>query len=237
MAPYVLFCIWMVRPTSGAPDSNLDLGRRASYRRILAVLKAQRRPFVVVGALATAAHLQRPVEGDLEVYLREDDAPAALAALGAAGFKLEPVGGEGRYRVGYGDHSMLLAWRLPPPLGGAVDAAWFSNSARRSLLDLRLRIAPAEELLWLRIATLGERIGDDLIDGLLLRYGRQLAWDRLLARMAGLEALVLAHLFLFAHRHPDVASSAITPGVIRSLLARLNASANSSAEAPDQPGA
>src|SRR3972149_3256949 len=54
----------------------LPLGRRAAYRRVLAVLKAEKRRFLVGGGLGVSAHLARVVgEG-----LTGDLAPAAAAA-------------------------------------------------------------------------------------------------------------------------------------------------------------
>src|SRR5262245_61417495 len=63
---------------------SLSLGRRAAYRRVLAALKAQPSPYVVVGAFGLSLQLGELVDGDLELYMREDDVEVALKGLAAA---------------------------------------------------------------------------------------------------------------------------------------------------------
>src|SRR3990172_5966129 len=143
----------------------LPLGRRAAYRRVLAVLKAEKRRFLVGGGLGVSAHLARVVGEDLTVYLAPDDAAAGLAALATAGVKVGADPGGGRARVAYGPHAVDVAWALPAPLGGRLDEAWFAHDARTRLLDLRVRVAPLEELLWLRLAGRGAAVVGDAVVG------------------------------------------------------------------------
>ncbi len=211
---------------------SFSLGQRAAYRRVLAVLKAQSLPFVVAGALGLSVYVGTLFEGDLELFVRPNDAPAVLAALSAAGFRLAVDDERGDATVEYAGFVVRLAWRIPPPLGGDVDDAWFSHSVRRHVLGLRVRIAPPEELLWMRIAAPQgpASLPDPLVDALLIERGRSLRWDRLLDRLAGIEALTLAHVFLFRHRHPEAARSCVPPDVQETLQRRVNSGAGESVE-------
>jgi hypothetical protein len=208
-----------------------SLGQRAAYRRVLAVLKAQSVPFVVAGALGLSMYVGQALDGELEVLVHPINAQAMLAALSAAGFRVHSDEDRGDATIEYAGSLTRLAWRMPPPLGGDVDEAWFSFAVRRHVLGLRVRVAPPEELLWARIATPKERAGlpDPLVDALLLEQGAALRWDRLLGRLAGLEALTLAHIYLFRHRHPE-ARARVPREVLDTLEQRVNSAAGESVE-------
>lgn len=202
---------------------TLSLGRRAMYRRILALLATHPQPFVIGGALGLSLQLGRLIDGELEVYFSADDVPEALAAVTAGGLKVERDDTHGKARIQYGDHRIIVRWALPTPLFGGIDEAWFSKARRTRFLGLRVKVAPIEELLWLRIAVpSAASVGDPLIPQLLLGRGEHLDWTRLLVRMGGLEALLLSHLFLFWHRYPESARSVVPGWVVDALLERLD---------------
>jgi hypothetical protein len=207
---------------------TLSLGRRALYRRILALLATHPQPFVIGGALGLSLQLGRLIDGELEVYFNADAVPDALRAIEATGLKVEHDDSHGKARIRYGDHRITVRWRLPTPLFGGIDDAWFNHARRTRFLGLRVKVAPVEELLWLRIAVpSAASVGDPLISQLLLGRGEHLDWLRLLTRMAGLEALLLSHLFLFWHRYPESAREVVPRPVIQALLERLDQASGS----------
>jgi hypothetical protein len=240
VAPNVLWSGGMAERRTAAPPLELDLApvplpRRAAFRRVLAALKAEGRPFVVGGPLALSVHAGRLVDDALEILFRPEDAPAAHEGLATAGFRVEPRPDGVTSRVAYGEHHVLLRWGLPPPLGGPLDDAWFDGARRTFLVDLRVRIAPAEELVWTRIVALGETsAADGALDAVLLRRGAALDWDRLLGRLAGQEELLPGILFLFLHRHGEAGRRALPGEVLARLLRRLN-SAGPPAVEPHAP--
>jgi hypothetical protein len=201
----------------------LSLGRRAMYRRVLALVSAQDRPYVVGGALGLSLQLGQLIDGELELYFNADDVPVVLTGVEGAGLKVEVDDDHGRARITYGDHRAVIRWALPTPLFGEIDPAWFDHARRTRFLGLRVRVAPVEELLWLRVAVpSAASVGDPLIGQLLLGRGENLDWGRLLMRMAGLEALLLAHLFLFWHQYPESARTIIPVWVVTALRGRLD---------------
>jgi hypothetical protein len=198
---------------------SLPLERRATYRRVLAVLKAQPGSFVVAGSLGLSVHAGVVLDGELEVYVRPADLEGALEAVAHTGYRIERDGG----RASLPDHHVRIAAVLPEPMGGQVDEAWFEHATRVWLLGLRVRVAPPEEILWLRIATKGAAsLGDPLIVPLLANTAGELDWARLLQRLAGFEALLLAHLFLYWHQDPRSAREVIPAGLPAMLLERLD---------------
>jgi hypothetical protein len=221
------------RPDQGKRNSldpePLSLGRRATFRRVLAVLKSQPAPFVLAGAVGLSLRLGRVIDGDLEVYMRAADVPPALDVVHAAGLRVEVDDTHARARITYGENRIVLRWGLPLPLSGEIDDAWFHHSSRTHFLGLRVKIAPIEELLWLKIAIpSGASVGDPLIPQLLLACGEEMDWSRLLLRLAGLEALLLAHIFLFWHQYPESARATIPEHVIDLLRNRMSQAAGES---------
>jgi hypothetical protein len=195
------------------------------YRRVLALFGDDHRRFVVGGPLGLSLHLGQLIDGELEVYLDPSDAPDALASVEGAGLKVEANEPHGKARITYGEHHATVRWTLPTPLFGKIDAAWFDHARRTRFLGLRVRVAPVEELLWLRIAVPNAAsVGDPLIGQLLLARGEHLDWGRLLMRMVGLEALLLSHLFLFWHQYPESARLVLPAWVVTTLRARLDQS-------------
>ena len=60
----------------------------------------------------------------------------------------------------------------------------------------------------------------------LLAEGANLDWPRFLARMTGLEALLLSHIYLFWHRYPESARAIIPTWVPEALQARMDGDAS-----------
>jgi hypothetical protein len=221
------------RPDLGKQNSldpePLSLGRRATFRRVLAVLKSQPAPFVIAGAVGLSLRLGRVIDGDLEVYMRAGEVGSALDAVHAAGLRVEQDESHARARIVYGENRVVLRWGLPLPLSGEIDDSWFHHAQRTHFLGLRVKIAPVEEMLWLKIAIpSGASVGDPIIPQLLLTCGEELDWSGLLSRLAGLEALLLAHIFLFWHQYPETARACIPEGVIDELRGRIGRSADES---------
>ncbi len=183
----------------------------------------QPNPFVISGALGLSLQLGRLVDGELEICMRAAYVPAVLDAVSATGLKIDRDEAKGRARLIYGAHRVVLRWALPTPLFSAYDDAWFTHARRTRFLGLRVKVAPLEELLWLRMALpSGASVGDPLIGQILLDRGTTLDWPRLLARMAGQEALLLAHIFLFWHQYPESAREVVPGWVIDALRDRID---------------
>jgi len=201
----------------------LSLGRRAAYRRVLAIMGAQPNPFVVSGALGLSLQLGRLIDGDLEICMHAEDMPAALEGFTAAGLRTDRDEGHRKARIVYGNHRVLLRWALPRPLVGIYDEAWFERSRRMRFLGIRVRVAPAEEILWLRmVLPSGASLADPLVAQLLLARGPELDWLRLMGRMIGQEALFLAHIFLFWHQYPESARHVVPDWLVSRLRDRMD---------------
>jgi hypothetical protein len=190
---------------------------------VLAIMGAQPNPFVISGAIGLSLQLGRLIDGDLEICMHAEDMPAALEGVTAAGLRIDRDEGNRKARIVFGKHRVLLRSALPRPLVGIYDEAWFARSRRTRFLGIRVRVAPAEEILWLRmVLPSAASLADPLVAQMLLARGPDLDWMRLMARMVGQEALLLAHIFLFWHQYPESARHVVPNWLIDRLRDRAD---------------
>jgi hypothetical protein len=167
--------------------------------------------------------------------MRAEDVPAALDSVNAAGLQIDRDDRNGKARLAYGKRRALLRWVLPSPLFGGYDDSWFAQARRTRFLGLRIRVAPIEELLWLRmVVPSGASLADPLVGQILLAHGAELDWDRLRSRMAGQEALLLAHIFLFWHQYPESARRVVPDALIDGLRANIDQPEDAWRDADDE---
>jgi hypothetical protein len=190
---------------TGLPPSASATERvRVYHRDALKALAGSGCPFLVGGAYAFARHTglrSRPVK-DLDLFVRRDDVPAALAAL---------------RRAGWSTRLAFPHWLAKALRGGeivdvifasgngevSVDDEWFANAKAGRLLHVPVRFCPPEEEIWMRSFVM-ERVRYDGADvaHLLRACGETLDWHRLLTRFGLHWRVLLSHLILFEFIYP-----------------------------------
>jgi hypothetical protein len=118
------------------------------YVDSLRLLEATGLPFVVGGAFAHSRYTGRDRDTkDLDVMLKREDVPHALAAFKDAGYEVEvpfphwlgKVHRDGRYiDVVYSSGNGIVR----------VDDCWFTHAVPSEVLGISVALCPAEELLW-----------------------------------------------------------------------------------------
>ena len=102
-----------------------------------------------------------------------------------------------------------------------VDAAWFDHAIQGQVLDVPVKLCPAEEMLWSKAFIMErERYDGADIAHLIRARGGQLDWQRLLHRFGPYWRMLLSHLVMFGFVYP--AHRDLVPiWVIDELLERL----------------
>jgi len=195
----------------------------AFYVDSLHLLEATGLPFVVGGAFAHSRYTGRDRDTkDLDVMLKREDVPRALAAFEEAGYKVEvpfphwlgKVHRDGRYiDVVFSSGNGIIR----------VDDCWFANAVPSEVLGIPVGLCPAEELLW-SSAFVQERERYDGAAVLHLLHARALFmdWPRLLERFGENWPALFSYLVLFRFAYPDRRSD-IPDEVMNELAARLAA--------------
>jgi hypothetical protein len=201
-----------------------ELGQevREFYVRTLSSLNASGIPFLVGGAYALERYtgIERHTK-DFDLFVRPDDLERILRAMEEQGCRTEVTFPHWLAKAYRGDHFFDLIFNSGNALG-RVDEEWFAHGVDDVVLDVPVRLVPAEEMIWQKSYVMErERFDGADIAHLLRARAGVLDWGRLLRRFDGPHGRVLlAHLILFGFIYPGERAS-IPEHVVRELMARL----------------
>jgi hypothetical protein len=193
------------------------------YVDSLHLLESTGLPFVVGGAFAHSRYTGRDRDTkDLDVMLKRDDVPRALAAFKEAGYQVEvpfphwlaKVHRDGRFiDIVFSSGNGVVR----------VDDCWFAHAVPSEVLGVPVALAPAEEMLWSSaFVQERERYDGAAVLHLLHACAESMDWRRLLDRFDEHWPLLLSYLVLFRFAYPDRRSD-IPDEVMSELTARLAA--------------
>ena len=219
------------------PEQHLDPETRAFYCRALTRLAEAGVPFLVGGAYAFERYtgIARHTK-DLDVFLREEDYPRALAALEASGCRGEVPFPHWLAKAYCGDHFVDLIFGSGNGVA-PVDDDWFRYAVDETVLGIPVQIVPAEEMIWQKALIMErERFDGADVAHVLRARADKLDWDRLLERFAEHWPVLLSHLILFGYIYPEERAK-IPTRVMHALLRRAADPPPSAAAEEAQGGA
>lgn len=190
------------------------------YEDTLRALTDEGVPFVVGGALALKhfAGIARDTK-DLDIFLRKEDLPQAMAVLADRGFDTEVLF----------PHWLAKAWCAPHFVDFIFDSAngmcpvddvWLEKAARCTLWNVPVLVSPAEEMIVSKCFVMErERFDGADVYHLLEACGPTLDWERVVARFGDNWRVLLGHLVFFSFVYPKK-RDAIPRDVLEVLLDR-----------------
>ena len=193
----------------------------ALYTDTLAVLDTSGIPFLVGGSFAFARYtnLDRHTK-DLDIFIRPSDLSRTLEVFEAARYQTELTFPHWLAKVKRG--ALVVDLIFSSGNGVArVDDEWFTRATDSVVLGHRVRLCPAEELIWSKAFVLErERYDGADVAHLLREGGRDLDWPRLLARFGSRWPVLFSHLVLFSFIYPD-RRDVLPAGLMEDLAGRL----------------
>lgn len=206
-------------------NTPFDAGVGAStihfYRGVLEALDRAAVPFLIGGAYAFNhyTHVSRPTR-DLDIFIKRADFERAAENLREEGFEVELTYPHWLGKIHKGGVYVDLIFSSGNGIA-VVDDVWFKYADESTLLGIRTRISPVEEMIWSKAFVMErERFdGADVIH-LLLSCAEQIDWTRLLQRFGPHWRVLLSHLVLFGFAYP-AHRNRIPAGVMDDLLQRL----------------
>jgi hypothetical protein len=192
------------------------------YGHALEVMQASGVPFLLGGAYAFGYYtgITRHTK-DLDLFVRQADARRTVDVFAAAGYRAELIFSHWLAKAYHGDDFVDVIFNSGNGLC-PVDDAWFDHAVAGEVLGVSARLAPVEEMIWQKAFVMErERFDGADVNHLLRARGRQLDWDRLLARFGPHWRLLLSHLVLFGFVYPDDPER-VPAHVLRGLTARLH---------------
>jgi hypothetical protein len=193
----------------------------AFFHHVLEALSGSAISFLIGGAYAFNhySEINRRTK-DLDIFIRRRDFGRISEVLREHGYETELTYPHWLGKIHHGDVHIDLIFSSGNGIA-EVDDAWFEHASEGRVLDIPVRMCPAEELIWSK-AFIMERErydGADLIH-LLRARGLRLDWDRLLVRFDVHWRILLSHLVLFGFVYP--ADRELVPlAVMNELLDRL----------------
>jgi hypothetical protein len=216
---------------SRATSAVLAPAEREIYVRALRCLADAGVPHLVGGAYAFA-HYTGVVRHtkDFDTFLRREHFEPALAALAAAGFRVERSFPHWLGKAFAGEVFIDVIFSSGNGIA-RVDDAWFAHAPSAEVFGEQVRLVPVEEMIWSKSFIMErERFDGADIAHLLLHNAEHLDWARLRERCGPHWRVLLAHLVLFGFIYPAMADRLPRP-LLAELIARLAAESTEPATA------
>jgi hypothetical protein len=152
-----------------------------ALKRAAGVLKDADVPFLLAGGLASWARGGPQTDHDVDLFVKPEDADAALAAFEQAGFKTEKPP-EAWLHKAY-DEDGTLVDIIFEPSGGPVNDEYFTHAEPLEVMAVSMLVASLEDVLTTKLLALNEQepdFGSVLAISRMLR--EQVNWDHVRER-------------------------------------------------------
>jgi hypothetical protein len=197
---------------------GLDPDVRAFYRRVMHQLEAKAIPFLVGGAYAFERYtgIARHTK-DFDLFLHPRDVERALQVLAANGCTTRVAFPHWLAKAHCGEEVVDLIFSSGNGVA-LVDDDWFRHGVEEVVLDVPVRLIPAEEMIWSKAFVMErERYDGADVAHVLRACADTLDWPRLLWRFDGHWRVLFQHLVMFGFIYP-CERARVPAAVMRELM-------------------
>jgi hypothetical protein len=191
------------------------------YRGALRALDDAGTPYLVGGAYAFERYtgIARHTK-DFDIFVKQEDSGRVLEVLGGLGCRTEVTFPHWLAKAWRGDLFVDVIYSAGSGIA-VVDDEWFAHAVEGRVLDMAVRLIPAEEMIWSK-AFVQERERYDGADIIHLLHCRaeHLDWNRLLRRFGPDWRVLLSYLVLFGYVYPGRRRT-VPARLVDALAARL----------------
>ena len=206
-------------PLASAPVSSLDEQSRDFYRRALGRLDENRLPYLVGGAYAFARYtgIERHTK-DFDIFIRRSDWKRAEEIMREAGYETDLTYPHWLGKAFSGEDFIDLIFSAGNGIA-EVDDLWFEHAVPERVLDLDVKLIPAEEMIWSKgLIMERERFDGADVVHVIHAAGETLDWRRLIDRYGKYWRALYGHLILFGFIYPSDRQK--VPGWVMDELAK-----------------
>ena len=186
-----------------AAVAALEEHTKQFYRDALGRLDEAGLEYLVGGAYAFARYtgIERHTK-DFDIFIRRGDYERAAQILEAAGYQAELTFPHWLGKAFKGDDFIDLIFSAGNGVA-EVDEVWFTNSVPETVLEMDVRLIPAEEMLWSKgLIMERERFDGADVAHVIKAVGDTIDWRRLIDRYGRYWRALYAHLILFGFIYP-----------------------------------
>ncbi|HRO43433.1 MAG TPA: nucleotidyltransferase [Flavipsychrobacter sp.] len=195
----------------------------AFYREALNLLHESGVEFMLGGAFAMFHYtgLYRDTK-DLDVFLKPSDYPKVMKFFAERGYETVMYDVRWLAKIYKGEYFIDLIFDTVNNIC-RVDDSWLQHAPEGEFCGVNVKFLPAEELIWCKSYVMNrERFDGADINHVILKYGKNLDWKRLLQRLDPHWHLLLAHIILFQFVYPTDFHDIIPKWLFDELVSRAN---------------
>lgn len=165
------------------PSGRKDVERLVtSMKRAAAALREAEVPFMLGGGLAAWARGGPRTDNDVDLFIREQDAERALAALASVGMRPERPPEEWLLKANDGGVVVDLIFR---PSGGPIDSEFFDRAEEIEVLGHTVLVASIDDVFASKLLALTEQEPDfQAVLALARALREQIDWEIVRTRTA-----------------------------------------------------
>jgi len=219
-------------PLASAPATTLDEQSRDFYRAALGELDAHGLRYLVGGAYAFARYtgIERHTK-DFDIFICRSDWPRAEQILRNAGYETDLTFPHWIGKAFCGEDFIDLIFSAGNGVA-QVDEQWFRYAVPERVLDMSVKLIPAEEMIWSKgLIMERERYDGADVAHVIHAMGEKLDWGRILKRYGEYWRALYSHLILYGFIYPSHRSK-VPAWVMQELAKRLE----SEVQSPDSDG-
>lgn len=195
----------------------------AFYQEGITLLMESGADFLLGGGFATFHYtgMFRDTK-DLDVFCRPSDYTRILKHFAQKGYTTELTDVRWLAKIFKGEYFIDVIFNSVNNVC-TVDDSWFEHAGHGAFAGLPVKFLSAEDLLWCKAYVQNrERYDGADINHVILKYGKQLDWARLLKRLDAHWHLLLSHLILFQFVYPSDFHEIIPRWLFEELMKRAH---------------
>jgi len=196
---------------------------RSFYQEALALLNGNGIDFMLGGGFATFHYtgIHRDTK-DLDVFCKSSEYPKILKLFAEKGYRTELTDVRWLAKVFKDDYFIDIIFDTVNNIC-RVDDTWFAHASEGEFAGTTVRFIPAEELVWCKVYVQNrERYDGADVNHILVKYGKQLDWKRLLSRLDQHWHLLLMQLLSFQFVYPSDFHEIIPRWLFDELMSRAH---------------
>jgi hypothetical protein len=185
-------------------QSEIDPKAKEFYCRSIEMLNEAKVPYLVGGAYAFARYtgIERHTK-DFDIFVRRQDLERTLEVFAKKGGCHTELTFSHWLGKAYCDENFVDVIFSAGNAVAEVDEEWFEHALDGKVLDLPVKLTPAEEMMWSKCFVMErERYDGADVAHLIKACGEKLDWARLVRRFDRYSHVLLAHLVMYNFIYP-----------------------------------
>ncbi|WP_247237312.1 nucleotidyltransferase [Telluribacter sp. SYSU D00476] len=196
---------------------------QAFYREALTMLNECGTRYMLGGAFAMFHYtgIYRDTK-DLDIFCKPSEYPKILKHFADKGFETQLTDVRWLAKVFNGEYFIDIIFDTVNNIC-TVDDSWYEHASRAQFAGVDVLFLPPEELIWCKMYVQNrERYDGADVNHIILRYGKNMDWKRVLFRMDPHWHLLLAQLLLFQFVYPSDYHDIIPKWLFDELMERAH---------------